>query len=427
MRVERALAVLSMVVLLSGAPVAAAADVDEAERIARGLVENGPVHIDPAYADDVSGRTIQEIERLILESGLPIRVLAIPLGVEGEEYWQGDAERLVADVHGLIGDDGHYLFLEKNRSVGIDYVGELREPFGHAYYAVRMAEEGFYTSLSLDDRLWEMVDYAVHSDPEELYEKTRLHEQEAASPLEPSPPEPPAPVDDTSTMPRGPWIGVGAGVVGASLLAGGLLYRSRRRTLVPPSRASFDNAAHTRHEVLAERAERELVEVGERITRVRARGEVGLTFLERALERRGAARTILEGVGTEPAIEDLVGVLVLLDMAEDALARARGVRPPDALAPRHCYADPLHGTDTVETDWRGLGGNETLRVPLCPSCVESVRERRRPDSLHVEHEGGRVPYHEVPAERSLWSATGYGALADDLVERIRRGEHRTRR
>ncbi|MFB8761881.1 hypothetical protein [Nocardiopsis alba] len=422
MRVERVPAVLSMVVLLSGAPVVAAADVDEAERIARGLVENGPVYIDPAYADDVSGRTIQEIERLILESGLPIRVLAIPLGVEGEGHWRGDAERLVADVHGWIGDDGHYLLLEKNRSVGIDYVGELREPFGHAYYAARVAEEGFYTSLSLDDRLWGTVDYAVYSDPEELYEEMRFEEQEEASP-----PEPPAPVDDTFTMTRGPLIGVGAGVVGASLLAGGLLYRSRRRTLVPPSHASFDNAAHTRHEVLAERAERESVEVGERIARARVRGEVGLTFLERALERRGAARTILEGAGTEPATEDLVGALVLLDMAEDALVRARGVRPPDAPAPSHCYADPLHGTLTIETDWRRLGGDETLRVPLCSSCVESVRERRRPDSLYVEYEGERVPYHEVPAERSLWSATGYGALADDLVERIRRGEHRTRR
>ncbi|MFI6981738.1 hypothetical protein ACIBSV_24505 [Embleya sp. NPDC050154] len=35
-------------------------------------------------------------------------------------------------------------------------------------------------------------------------------------------------------------------------------------------------------------------------------------------------------------------------------------------------------------------------------------------------DGAYLPYYEVPAERSVWSATGFGAFGGDLVEQVRR-------
>jgi hypothetical protein len=46
--------------------------------------------------------------------------------------------------------------------------------------------------------------------------------------------------------------------------------------------------------------------------------------------------------------------------------------------------------------------------------------------MAVRHQGRTVPYFEVPAERSLWAATGYGSLLsgpdDTLAARVGTGE-----
>ncbi|MEY9215272.1 hypothetical protein NI17_015685 [Thermobifida halotolerans] len=40
----------------------------------------------------------------------------------------------------------------------------------------------------------------------------------------------------------------------------------------------------------------------------------------------------------------------------------------------------------------------------------------------VLDDGRRVPYYDLPPELSVWAATGYGALRDDLVARVLRGD-----
>lgn len=113
-------------------------------------------------------------------------------------------------------------------------------------------------------------------------------------------------------------------------------------------------------------------------------------------------------------------------MSEDALSLAEaataGRRAPKRRA--HCFFNPLHGTATRPTPWRAVGTRRGVTVPLCSACAAAVRDRRTPQALTVEHEGRRVPYYEVPAEESVWSATGYGALRGDLVQRILRGDLR---
>lgn len=105
---------------------------------------------------------------------------------------------------------------------------------------------------------------------------------------------------------------------------------------------------------------------------------------------------------------------MLLDLAEDALAGRDKPRRP-------CYANPLHGNGTRSVQWREFGGSRTVEVPLCTACARAVNKRGRPSVLPAEHDGRTVPYYEVPAEESVWAATGFGALTDDLVNRILSG------
>ena len=53
-----------------------------------------------------------------------------------------------------------------------------------------------------------------------------------------------------------------------------------------------------------------------------------------------------------------------------------------------------------------------------------MAERRAPEVLTDRVDGHDVPYFEVDADRSVWAATGYGALRDDLDARILRGDLR---
>ncbi|MFJ8738860.1 hypothetical protein ACIRL2_05755 [Embleya sp. NPDC127516] len=66
---------------------------------------------------------------------------------------------------------------------------------------------------------------------------------------------------------------------------------------------------------------------------------------------------------------------------------------------------------------RGL----TAPVPACWACPVAGSERMVPDILTARvADGAYLPYYEVPAERSVWSATGFGAFGGDLVEQVRR-------
>ncbi|WP_028649335.1 hypothetical protein [Nocardiopsis sp. CNT312] len=88
------------------------------------------------------------------------------------------------------------------------------------------------------------------------------------------------------------------------------------------------------------------------------------------------------------------------------------------------WANPLHGTDTRQVQWRESGGDRSVRVPLWRERAAAARKRARPTVPTDEHVGRGVPYYEVPARKSVWAATGYGTPAGGLVRRIQRGDHR---
>ena len=385
--------------------------------------------MDPAFESALPQEVRSGMEADIEESGIPLRVVVVPL-VAGDQ-WGGDPDALAAAVHDRMGEPGHFLVIGSERANGADYPppGAAQTEEDRAFYAALAASYATDYASPMAEEAEKAVEFALADDPEAVY----TEQKEAA---EAGAPEDTGASGDTtdgssaesadSASEGGPGVWPWAAGAAVLLLAAGggyLLWYRPRRLPEPPRHTAFDNVDRARRDELQERAERELVEVGERVSAQEAvSGEAAAAAMATALDAHAAARSVLDSVPEGDAgLADLAGVLVLLDKAEDALARAKtGGRGRER---RHCYANPLHGTATADTDWRELGSDRTVRVPLCRACAKSVRTRMRPDPLLVEHEGRTVPYYDVPAEESVWSATGFGTLADDLVPRIQRGEH----
>ena len=396
----------------TGGPAASPAQV-----IAEALAES-PVLVDPSYDGAYAEQARERVVTVLEQHDLDLYVIIVPL-VEGDP-WDGESEALASAVHDRMGGgERHFLIYDRRGDLeGHDLgtaSGDRTQP---AFYGALAAT---YKTMGGQKTLPTLVEAAVEAaladDPEAAY---RTAQQ--------------AYYDREGTSSRGnlmtargwnPWV-VALLVLVPLGAAGAVLYRCldrsrpgglrRRRSAAPIAQhAAFDNADRARLESLVERGGRDLVELGERL------GEdtgVAPQNLARALDARDAAARVHDRMAEEGAVlADAVGVLVLLDLAEDALAGLRVPRRP-------CYANPLHGNDTRQVQWREFGGLRTIRVPLCPECARAVRDRRRPTVLPVEYGGRPVPYYEVPAELSVWAATGYGTLTDDLVERILRGGHR---
>lgn len=418
----------------AGAATAATADTGEqgpspAQTIAAAL-EESPVYVDPSYESAIPQEVRSGMEADIEDSGVPLWVVVVPL-VEGDQ-WGGDSEALAAAVHDRMGEPGHFLVIDGGAPDGVDYPppGAAESEESRAFHGALATSYATDFSAPMAEQAEKAVEFALADDPEAAY----TEQKEAAEAAEGADSGPGASGDaedgsaGTAESEPGnapgvwPWA-AGAAVLLLAAVGGAYLWYRPRRLPEPPRHTAFDNVDQARRDVLQERAERELIEVGERISAQEAgAGEASAAAMATALDAHAAARSVLDSAPEGDAgLADLAGVLVLLDKAEDALARAgSGGRGRDR---RHCYANPLHGTSTADTDWRELGSDRTVRVPLCKACAKSVRTRMRPDPLLVEHEGRTVPYYDVPAEESVWSATGFGTLTDDLVARVQRGGH----
>ncbi|MDT0302453.1 hypothetical protein [Streptomonospora wellingtoniae] len=409
----RAVAMLASLTVLFTPFTAAAAAPEEsgtggsaptpAEEIAESLADS-PVHVDPAYETAFPEAERKRIARRIEQGQLNLYVIVIPLA--SGDAWDGEPEALLTAVNDRMGPEARHM-LAYDQSVdgtltGTDFGPESTDA---AFYgaltsnALHRQDEG----ASIADRVESAVDAAASEDPAGAYE-----EAEAAY-------EPATATGFAGLPPWALWAGIAALVLLPA--GGGLLLLRRRRDASPavPQHAAFDNADRAQLRSLVERGERDLIELGERLS---AATGVPQRDLARALDARDAAARVHDRMKDEgPALPEAAGVLVLLDLAEDALAGRGSPRRP-------CYANPLHGNRTRRAHWREFGGNRTIEVPLCAECAGAVKKRVRPTVLPVEYDGRTVPYYEVPAQQSVWAATGFGALTDDLVDRILAGQHR---
>ncbi|MGW1990744.1 hypothetical protein [Embleya sp. NPDC001921] len=228
-----------------------------------------------------------------------------------------------------------------------------------------------------------------------------------------------------------------AGGTGAAL---GVRWSDRRRgarSSHPPSRtaASAEPAVFSVPPEVLERARsasiawlrEDVIERLAELTRctqalVPAERPAALAAQLRALDAGEAASWVLRDADDLP---DLAGAWLLVWHGVRALEVAAAADSAAEGGPDHrfevsvCLFNPLHGAAHATMRWamRGLAAP----VPACGACLVAGSEHTMPDILTARvADGAYLPYYEVPAERSVWSATGFGAFGGDLVEQVRR-------
>ncbi|GAA4621755.1 hypothetical protein GCM10023196_011290 [Actinoallomurus vinaceus] len=376
-----------------------AADAADARRIAAAL-RRSPVYVAPSFASAVPGpeRLVEEIKR----APMPVFAVIVPLVPGGE--WP-DSGHLAEDVHHRLGRDGVYLTLDA------DSPGRIRAyEYGVDRDAIEAAGavslDRTMDSASLTDKLIRCVRLMATGQAHAAYQR----QTEALNRGDGAQPKTPRRSGHGEALP----YAVGGGAVVLSGVAALLLWRRRRMAQIhgPASRRPASRPAATTARSAAELREHataELIRLGDSLED--ARGDADL--LQRALDAYAAAGKVLD---TDRTVPGLAGALVLIDMGRDAYEAARKgkVLRPSPL----CFFNPLHGDGPVPVRWRAVGGRDRIDVRACAACAKAVRDRETPDALI----DGTIPYYEVDPRGSVWSATGYGQLRDDLVQRVLRGD-----
>ncbi|TDQ45034.1 hypothetical protein [Actinorugispora endophytica] len=413
MSTDRILAVLLAALLwpLLAAPAAHAdpapspASTSPASAVAAELRQR-PVYVDPSLRSLLSETEQAALEERIASTGQPVYVVVVPL-VQGDT-WNGEPEQLVGAVRDRMDGDGSYLALGGR---GLRLYGESRDPGSAAHYAaLAVSSDPDLDDAPLSRQLERAVELIGDGTAEAEY-------QRIDSEREPYPYGYPW----TRGVPL-PWAGAGLAVAAALAVLAFTGLRARRLGAPPPPPAHgvFDSIDAAGLDALRERLGTRLTETGERLSDFSLTGSSPAvrSAVQQALDAHLAAGKVLDATAGLPG---LAGVLVLLDLADDALDRASSRRRPGP-PPRHCFFDPLHGTRTSRVSWRGLGSRRKASVWACSKCADDLRRHREPEVLPVLVDGRRVAYYDVPHEDSVWAATGYGTLRDDLVQRVLRGD-----
>ncbi|WP_112248667.1 hypothetical protein [Kribbella monticola] len=239
------------------------------------------------------------------------------------------------------------------------------------------------------------------------------------------------------------FIGMGAGGLVGFLLVIGLTLRHHRRR--PSAKARLRSKARSKTKARSKakagigateagtptriasvqlqadrwiaKADRAVRDLEARITASdRGRAKVKLPELldqrDDASERLTAARALRSA-----APEDLAataGALVLARQAQQ-VAGGKEVQPP-------CFFDPTHQPGSVQAAW-----TEDTEVPACPACARVLARGETPRGFRLWKKSGllgldrkAVPYWTLDPKEEPLLATGFGALEDDLADRVER-------
>ncbi|GFE14928.1 hypothetical protein Sgleb_29750 [Streptomyces glebosus] len=412
-RLRRALAagVASVALLCCTAAPAAAAE-SPGQKIADAL-RRSPVHVDPSLTSAVDAEQQRELAARIRRTHLPIRVALVPL-VEGDS-WGGKPEQLAEVVHDRMGGGPAILITLGEQPGDIsarEWPSDAHQSF-HAAAAVFFQKD--MKGAGPAKRVARAIDIIEAGNGDAVYERATA-DLGAPAPTRTTADGAGAKAASGHGSPLVRLLSLAVGPV-LLLAAVGLLLRrrSRLRDLSTPfalPRSVFAAAREADEAGLRDRAAEEVVRLGEE-----ARTAQGApAAVERALDAYAAAGTVLDRARGVP---DLAGVFVLVAEGRAALSGAAEALPL-------CFFHPLHGPAVRRIPWRPLGRREQLRVAACETCLRAIRTRRAPEVLTDRQDGRPVPYFEVPAEDSLWAATGYGSLlsgADaSLAGRVQRGD-----
>jgi hypothetical protein len=218
---------------------------------------------------------------------------------------------------------------------------------------------------------------------------------------------------------RAAFIGMGVGgVLGFCLVL--VLTLRRRRPAARKRGTQSGTAGPVDIWSVRGKADRWIVKAGKTLKRLEtqirtARGDVSADLLDRrddASARLAAARTLRADESTD--LTAPAGAFVLARQAHEA-ASGGDVQPP-------CFFNPLHEPGTVHAAW-----SEETEVPACTSCAKILQRGETPRGFLVWKKSGllrldqkAVPYWTLNPKEQPLVATGFGALEDDLTERVTR-------
>jgi hypothetical protein len=146
----------------------------------------------------------------------------------------------------------------------------------------------------------------------------------------------------------------------------------------------------------------------DRLDRRRGKSVKALDQRDDAHRRLDAARTLRDGQPDD--LLAMTGAFVLARQAQRAATGAQ-VSPP-------CFFDPTHQSGTTPVTW-----SDDIEVPACRKCARVLAKGATPYGLRVWKRSGllgreHVPYWTLDPEDSLMVETGFGALSDDLADRV---------
>ncbi len=427
-RLSVSIAACAAIGVLSAAPAASAAS--RAEIIATALTSS-PLFVDPSESSAFSPADTAAILGGIKAAPVPVYVIVAPV-VNGDEFG-GDEQTMLTAVEAVLARPGVYVTVS---SSGSYLLTELKnEP------TIRNAVDEAGGGANEDVPYNSPIGARIQRFLTLLADPTTAHAEQTAREANQS--KKATTVTPTTNGGRGALMALlVAGIViilGVALLAPQRVRRRARGRIAVAGALSLPpqvfEAARTAaiHELHAS-ARTAVVEFGEMLDAddlVPSDGtRPALQALQEALDAYDAAGRVVDDAA---GAADLAGVLVLVDVGRDALARAHAAANRTLIAAHQplCFFNPLHGRSTRKASWNGRSPDH-LTVPACAACARDVRALRQPDALRDipmtvpgrpgEHRSrADPPYYERDRDRNVWAATGYGAFGHDLVQSVLEG------
>ncbi|MDA0169059.1 hypothetical protein OJ998_08175 [Solirubrobacter taibaiensis] len=390
-----------VLVLLLFAVMPASAAAQEVGAAAMGLGQS-PLYVDPSLRSALTDQERTELEARLRQASPPVLVALIPL-VAGDAV-DGKPRPLLAVLRKRLGRDDAVLLTVNDGTLTAE-----PPPAAPEAEKERLRAVSSYTNLvdhDYDERFATTLNRYLDSltDPD-IVEKAEQASDDLSDRVNDDRDSGGASVPAAGGTDGGfPTALVGL-IIAALLLVGSLFVVRRRRGAHPAPDGPlylpdhvFEAAHGSRRRELRHTVETELVElVSELDAQPVPESPAAQEHYQRALDARDTARRITEDADASDA--DLVGALVLEDVARQALGDALG-RPSNVSA--LCALNPTHGRSTGKGRW---GSSPTL--PLCKACLADVKAKRAPEVLD---DGGR-PYLK---RDTVWARTAFGALVSDL-------------
>jgi hypothetical protein len=391
-------------------------------------LRTSPLYVDPSLSSAFPAAARKALLAAIRKAPTPIYIVAVPM-VNGGQW--ADSRQLADVVQADLGSPGIYLTMEDSSDNVLDAWTWPSDPSGidappyHAVDAVEAAglEEASAATSLQSPPVWQAFLTAI-----QLIDSGKavsaLNQAQAA--LESGAGQPAAPSPGSNAAAGGVTLALATAGAVVGTAFGVRRRRRRRRTAArhalgetaaafTPPRSVAAAARAATEAGLRDRAQRELIALGNLIEQPGPATEEGNADLARAIDAYDAAGRTLD---TAAGLTDLAGALVLTHMGSCAAwaAQARQAGRPVPAATMLCFFNPLHGEGLEQVRWREMNG-QSLEVRACGACAGAVTQRRHPDVLTgtSRRRGVPVPWYEDGD--SVWAATGYGQFGPDVLLR----------